>query len=65
VAQVTKPAYLALIEAHGGTHSQSWKQKAKDLVTEHVKCKTGNAHKDLTKCCGIRESDEEPEQVMD
>jgi hypothetical protein len=45
VAQVIKPAYLALVEAHGGPHSQSWKQKAKDLVAEHTKRKTDGARK--------------------
>ena len=41
--QVIKPAYLALIEAHGGSRSQAWKQKTKELVAEHVKRKTSYA----------------------
>jgi hypothetical protein len=45
VAQVIKPAYLSLVEAHGGSRSQAWKQKAKELVAEHVKRKSDSARK--------------------
>lgn len=45
MAQVIKPAYLALVEAHGGSRSQAWKQKAKELVAEHVKRKSDSARK--------------------
>src|SRR5271155_4619344 len=45
VAEVIKPAYLALVQEHGGSQLETWKRKAKELVAEHTKRKTGSAIK--------------------
>ncbi|KAF9508739.1 hypothetical protein BS47DRAFT_1365734 [Hydnum rufescens UP504] len=45
VAEVIKLTYLALISEHGGSQSEAWKQKVKELVAEHMKCKVVTAQK--------------------
>ncbi|KAF9514731.1 hypothetical protein BS47DRAFT_1361458 [Hydnum rufescens UP504] len=45
VAEVIKQMYLALISKHGGSQSEAWKQKAKELVAEHTKHKVVTAQK--------------------
>ncbi|KAF9504037.1 hypothetical protein BS47DRAFT_1401817 [Hydnum rufescens UP504] len=45
VAEVIKPTYLALISEHGGSQSEAWKRKVKELVAEHMKHKVVTAQK--------------------
>ncbi|KAF9509244.1 hypothetical protein BS47DRAFT_1397035 [Hydnum rufescens UP504] len=45
VAEVIKPTYLALISEHGGSQSEAWKRKVKELVAEHTKHKVVTAQK--------------------
>jgi hypothetical protein len=52
VAEVTKPAYQALIASHGGAESDKWKQQAQELVAEHKKLKSG-----FTKKVGLSPAD--------
>jgi hypothetical protein len=43
VRDVVRPAYLKLIEEHGGQNSAEWKAKAKQLIEDHSSLKAAGA----------------------